>query len=74
MTETSMIFMMPMPPTISAMAAVAASSRPSVAEVSFRARMNSEKFATEKSSWAPGAILRTSRMNSANCSSASLMS
>ena len=47
-TETSMMFMMPMPPTMSEMAAVAPSSQPNVACAAVRALFSSVRLPTAK--------------------------
>lgn len=60
-TDTNMIFMMPIPPTISDTAAVIASNCDKVSCVSLRERTISAMLRNLKSSSAPGFTLRRSR-------------
>ena len=69
-TETSMMFMMPMPPTTSEIAAVAASSQVSVCCAAVRACTISATFRTRKSSCSPGLMRRRWRSRSTMSSSA----
>ena len=57
-TDTSMMFMMPMPPTMSEMAAVAPSSQLSVACAAVRAFKFSVRLPTPKVSSSPGGTRR----------------
>ena len=73
-TDTSMMFMMPMPPTISEMAAVAPSSRLKMFCVSVRVRMNSAMLRTWKSSGVPRRTWRRERSRVSISLCASLIS
>ncbi len=73
-TDTSMMFMMPMPPTISEMTAVAPSRKLRMFCVSVRVRMNSAMSRTRKSSGVPERTRRRSRSSVSISACASLIS